>query len=345
MRGGIRLLPLMILALLAGCADDLPLGGDGEAPGGSLLAVAGFQRLQLRSAGDPRSLQWETGLGQAANGLLPVGDRLFVLNSLSHQLQVIERVDGRLHAAAMFDLGLVAGANPYDLAWHEGQLLMTELLANQVSRWDPDTGERLGGFSTAPAPQGLLLDGERLFVVGTNFDFQALEFRRGWLMVHEAASGARQDSLQLGLNPQFLARDPLGRLHVTCTGDYGSRPGEIWILSLDPLRVEQVLSCPLGYPGRIVIAPWGQAYVAAGGWQSAGAEAGIVLHYAWATGEGLAAVATGRGVLDLALDEERGGLWALCMDEPSLDWIDPAAGPSERIGLPEPAQRLVLWPR
>lgn len=340
------LLPLLTgLGLGAGCAGDPPLGGPGTGVEGDLLVVAGLQRLHVRSADAPWPLLWETGVGQAAGGLLPVADRLFVLSSLSHQLQAVARSGDSLVAGAAWDLGLAQGGNPYDLAWHDGRLLVTELLAGQVSAWDAETGGRLGAFPTAVAPEGLLVDGERLYVVGSNFDFQTLSFRRGWLLEHDAASGALRDSLQLGVNPQFLAQDPHGRLHVTCTGDYGGEPGEIWIVAPDPLRVEHVLACPQGFPGRIQLAPWGRAYVAAGGWAGAGAEHGLLLTYSWETGADLDTLRVGRGAIDVAVDAERGGVWALAMDEPCLDWLPADASPRSRLPLPEPAQRLVLWPR
>ena len=73
------------------------------------------------------------------------------------------------------------------------------------------------------------------------------------------------DSIEVGLNPQYLDLDPEGELNVVCTGDYWSVFGQIY--RIDPTTDTVIDSISTGgNPGVISIGSDGVGYLAGGGW-------------------------------------------------------------------------------
>lgn len=232
---------------------------------------------------DGESQQWvgsTLGLGTAPNDIVVDEQTIYVINSTSCDLQEFELEAHGWTYTRRLDLGLAQNRNPYNAALTgRGSLLVTNLLDNSVSvvnlfDWQVDTL-----WDTGMTPEGVLVHGDRAYIVNTGYDFQTFTFHPGSVYVYDVPTGELVDSLTVGINAQYIAMLQTGELVVSCTGDYGNNPGEIWILERDPLELVSQVEVE-GSPGRVRVSPDGWLFCAAGGWSLDGESEGLVLRWA-----------------------------------------------------------------
>ncbi len=337
------LLGLSFLLCLSACDDDA-LAPIAEPRTGALLAVAGMQSLRCLELNEEQWLSGSLGLGYAANWLGVRSDELFVLHSLSSELLVFARDSSGVRVVRSVDLGLESGLNPYFASWRsDGHLLVSNLLAGSISLVDVDTGAR-NSFPCGVAPAGLQVIDDRVYTICSGYDFAHYAYGTGQLLVQDATSGARLDSLQLGLNPQFLLLDRAGKLQISVTGDYTS-PG--YMLRVDPAHLESCDTLQVATsPGRLSVDAENRIWVAAGGWLNQGEEEGLLLSYDGSTMSDLRYTSLPHGVLDVVCDtvsSHAPRVFAACMDAMQLAELR-----GDRLfatySLQDPPQALGLWP-
>jgi hypothetical protein len=200
-------------------------------------------------------------LGTLANEIETDGSKLFVTSSQNVQIistinhQVLDNFpllgcDGTWASAVLSDDSIAVTCSISDA-----------LYVVRRSSGEVVYHERIGN-----APQGILALGERLFVSLTRLEFP--DYGPGAVMIFNRRTLQFEDSLETGINPQFMAIDPSGRLHVVCTGNYGDVPGEVDVFDLTNLtRVGTLL---VGGTPSTVAFNFVYGYVAAGGWVNHG---------------------------------------------------------------------------
>lgn len=309
---------LMLLA--SGCSLDSNDNSTGPASGpGPYLTVAGDVTLQLLEL-DTDTWREPLGLGNAPNWIVPDGDRLYVVNSISHTLQRFVSEDGKITTGGdPIELGLDRNLSPYAAALApDGRLLVTNLLGNSLSVVDLDAGEIVEEWPVGRAPEQVLVRDGYAWVINSNYDFSDFSFHEGSVYRINALTGERLDTLAVGINPQYAAFGESGRLHVVCTGNYGDVEGEVWVLNPGPLGVSDALAIGSS-PGRISVAPDGTAWIAAGGWSNAGDPQGLILSYDTRSLALNPTLSAGLGVIDVAVDPVSGRLYAACREAMRVD--------------------------
>jgi YVTN family beta-propeller protein len=139
---------------------------------------------------------------------------------------------------------------------------VSNLVSNSVSVVNLTTEEAIATIPVGNGPTPIAATGGKVFVGNTNFDFNTFTYAQGTVSVIDPATNeVHQNTINVGTNPQAMAVDAQGRLHVVCTGDYASVTGQVWVIN--PVT-EQVVGNPVaigGSPGSISIAANGTAYL------------------------------------------------------------------------------------
>jgi len=222
------------------------------------------------------------GVGIVPNDLIWNG-LLFVVNSMSHDLNVIYlSYSNELTEIGSGDLGLAQNRSPQHGAIADnGYLYASNFNLHDVTVMELEAFQPLVFIPVGRSPADVLALGDKVYVCNSGFDPVTWEYDDpGTVSVISTSVDRVVNSIEVGVNPQFMALDPLGRLHIVCTGNYDDKYGEVWIIDPTSGSVVQVVNLG-GSPGEIAITEDGYAYLAAGGWQG---EPGKVFRYNAVTG-------------------------------------------------------------
>jgi DNA-binding beta-propeller fold protein YncE len=223
-------------------------------------------------------------LGESPNQIVIHGDLAYVVNSLDHEIQIID-----LKTETTVDwIDIWEPRNPYHMAFVNSQYAyVTNLKTNTISKVDVINKTVVGEYAVGQAPEGLLVVGNKLYVCCTGFewskykritgrdwvfdpthranDVKAYRYIPGKVYVFDIQTEQVTDSISVGLNPQYLALDPEGELNVMCTGNYWTVLGQIYRINTSTDQVIDSIATG-GSPGIISIGTDGIGYLAAGGW-------------------------------------------------------------------------------
>jgi YVTN family beta-propeller protein len=232
-------------------------------------------------------------LGYGCNDIILAGNRLYVTNSLLNSVQEIDPATN----TTLRNIPVVGGVNPYACALlNPDTLVVSNWVSNNLALIRLSDGATVGTVPTGIGPEGIVVNGDHVLVCITRY-LPNGTFGPGLVMVYDRSTMAFIDSISVGTNPQSAIADSWNRLHVACTGDYSSHPGQIDIINLETLRKDTVLAIG-GSPAAISFGG-DRAFVAAGGW----AGHGDVLSYRLAglaiVNDGAHPLATGLGATDV----------------------------------------------
>jgi len=174
-----------------------------------------------------------------------------------------------------------AGSNPFWMAFYDDYTAyVTSFVNNSLLKIDVAAGSVVDEWPIGVSPEGVIIREFKLYVAITAFDPGTFSYGQGKVAVFDPQSETKLLDINIGTNPQYLAADRSGRVHVVCTGDYYSKFGVVYVI--DPTSDSVVDSIIVGgSPGQIAIGPDNIAYLAAGGWT----DDGYVYTYNAATGE------------------------------------------------------------
>lgn len=349
-QSGVAALVLALTAfLLSGCGDDEIASPVAEPIGfEQAVLVAGDATLRAWSP-DRQAWAGEVGLGNAPNSVQQMGhsDTVLVVNSLSHDLLAIRRTgsaDPPMEMLGSVDLGIGRNTSPYEIAVaDDGMAYVTNLLANTVSVVDVSGGEIIDEWPVGRAPEGIVILDTLLAVINSGYRFSDFSFHDGSVHLLRRADGILLDTLALGVNPQFAAVDPVGRLHIGCTGDYGTVPGAIHIVTADAGQLARVDVLEVGVPvGRMAASADGRMAVAAGGWESDGMSGGQVLVYSGHSPGPRETLLTGLGAIDLTFNDDGSRLYVACREAMRIEIYDADLAPVRAIGLDDPPNAITF---
>ena len=190
----------------------------------------------------------------------------YVVNSGDNNVQIFDLNDLSLLGA--IDLG--TGNNPMQIALLDGRAYVSNLLSGTVSALNLGTQEVVASIPVGNKPTSVAAAAGKVFVGNANYEVDPVTwvttYGDGTVSVIDPATNEVSNTINVGTNPQAMAVDAQGRLHVVCTGDYGSITGEAWLIN--PAS-EQVIGDPIaigGSPGSISFSAAGVAYLISTSW-------------------------------------------------------------------------------
>jgi DNA-binding beta-propeller fold protein YncE len=174
------------------------------------------------------------------------GRLLFLTNSGENGITVLDAVS--LRPVSSIDVG--AGRNPWIATPLPGErLLVTNWLTGTI-RVAMFTGALVGpALDTTPGPEGIAVRGGTAWIACTHY-LGASGFGPGRVDEVDLASWQVVASIPVGTNPQDLAFDGAGRLHVVCTGPPSAGNGSVHVIDPVARSVVDVVAIG-GEPGRI----------------------------------------------------------------------------------------------
>ncbi len=240
-----------------------------------------LSKINLTTGEVTNNILW---LGESPNQIVIQGDSAYVVNSLDHDIQVIDLTTET--TVGYIDIG--EPRNPFHMAFVDARYAyVTNLMTNTISKIDVITQTVVGEYGVGRGPEGLLLVGNKLYVCCCGFewpkykritgrdwvfdpthranDVKAYRYIPGKVYVFDCDSEVVVDSISVGLNPQYLDLDPGGELNVMCTGNYWSVMGQIYRINPTTNTVIDSIATG-GSPGIISIGTNGVGFLAAGGW-------------------------------------------------------------------------------
>ena len=240
-----------------------------------------LSKINLTTGEVTNNILW---LGESPNQIVIQGDFAYVVNSLDHDIQIID-----LETETTVDwIDIWEPHNPFHMAFVDTQYAyVTNLMTNTISKVDVISRTVVGEYAVGQTPEGLMVVGNKLYVCCTGFQwskyknitgrdwvfdpthqknaFKAYSYIPGKVYVFDLQNKTVVDSIAVGINPQYLDLDPGGELNVMCTGDYSSVTGQIY--RIDPNTDTVIDSIATGgSPGVISIGTDGVGFLAAGGW-------------------------------------------------------------------------------
>ncbi|MCK4597357.1 hypothetical protein KAU04_04925, partial [bacterium] len=198
-------------------------------------------------------------IGQWPNQILSFNDMLYVVNSGTNDIMIIDpRDDGQEPVI----ISLAQGSNPYYMAFvGANKAYVTNLIANSVSVVDVENRTILKDIPVGIGPQGILIVENQAFITNTG---GYPHYSPSTVSIIDVLQDTIIQNLEVLTNPQNLALAPDGRIHVMCTGNYDDIPGCIVVIDRwagpdwTPAVVDTIEIG--GMPGDIMITPSGKGY-------------------------------------------------------------------------------------
>lgn len=283
------------------------------AAGAGNLSVLGLNSHSLRAG--------LAGLGNNPNDIVRDGNFLFVVNSVSQDLNVLEiNDDFSITAVEVVDLGREINASPEFAAMDEDHLLyITNMNLNNVSVYDTRRREMLETIPVGLSPMDILIFDGKAYVCNSGFRMSDYGYDPGAVSIIDLDDRSTV-TVNVPLNPQYLAQDYNGQIHVICTGNYADVEGNIAVIDPSSDEVDRLI--PIGgKPAQAAFTTDNIGYVAAyGEWGEE--NPGLVFRYDADTGEVLNGpdnpIFVGNGAARIASGDE-GSVYIACFGADRVD--------------------------
>jgi len=225
--------------------------------------------------------------GQTPNEMVYYRNNIFLVNSGTDDIRILNPASDNAYSDI---ITLPTGSNPYDLAVvGHNKIYVSNNIAGTVSVINTETNTIAKTIEVGKAPQGVLFFGSEL---NGNYAYVANTGLIGWgsydpgtVSVINTITDSVEYTISVPLNPQDFAIDPLGKIHVLCTGDYASVFTSVAVI--DPMQTPPAVIDTIsigGSAGDIIITKGGKGYCVAWGDETNGflyeydAISGTVIH-------------------------------------------------------------------
>jgi YVTN family beta-propeller protein len=200
--------------------------------------------------------------GSTPNHMVVRGDTGYLANSGSNTLQIIDLKANAITGTV--EIG--AGTNPFQVALVGEKAYVSLLISNEVAVVDLNTRQVTKSIPVGTGPTGIVAAGGKVYVGNSGFvwnpDTSSGSYDPGTVSVIDPATDAVVNTLNVAINPQDIAVDLQGYLHVVSLGDYTpANPGKVTVIN--PATGQTVGTVAIGgTPGAIAITFDGKAYLA-----------------------------------------------------------------------------------
>lgn len=204
-------------------------------------------------------------LGLVPNQVICRDGLAYVVNSTSADLYIIALDNDSL----LTEIDLGSGTNPWYSAFIDDSLmLVTNFVANTLSKVDTKNRVLLGNYPIGLRPQGILVIGNSSFITINEFDPTDTTYGQGSLAKWDNSADSILAQVDVGKNPQDLALDSDGELYVLCSGNYVDIPAFLYVVDTASFSVVDSFHCAsvANTPNDITIISGHCGFLAGGGW-------------------------------------------------------------------------------
>jgi DNA-binding beta-propeller fold protein YncE len=152
-------------------------------------------------------------------------------------------------------IALGTGKNPMNMVFYNNQYAYVSCsMSNEVLRVDMTSNTVVKTIKAGVGATGIEIANSKVYVSNTGYAGWGVPYLPGTVTVINAATGDSLNTITVGTNPQSIALAKDGKLHVSCTGDYGTIAGVVSVI--DPSTDTVVKTVNIGgSPGLIALAP------------------------------------------------------------------------------------------
>ncbi|HOT96334.1 MAG TPA: YncE family protein [bacterium] len=152
-------------------------------------------------------------------------------------------------------VALGTGKNPMNMVFYNNQYAYVACsMSNEVLRVDMTNNTVVKTIKAGVGATGIEIANSKVYVTNTGYAGWGNPYLTGTVTVINAATGDSLRTIKVGTNPQSIAVAKDGKLHVSCTGDYGAIPGVVSVIDPATDTVVQTVNIG-GSPGLIALAP------------------------------------------------------------------------------------------
>jgi len=206
--------------------------------------------------------------GCGPNQILIRDTLAYVVLSLTSEIQMIDLT--RQSTVAYIDLG--QGRNPFWMAFSETDTQyawVTCSAADSLFKVDLVSGSGVAGYPIGLWPEGILILDRLAYVCISAFDMHDYTYGQGKVIVFDTETNSVIKELNVGTNPQYIASDNEGEIYVSCTGDFWSSWGVIYVIDQGLNTIKDSIAIG-GSPCQIAVSADDLGWLAAGGWGTDG---------------------------------------------------------------------------
>lgn len=190
-------------------------------------------------------------VGMWPNQLVYRDGKLYCVNSGSNNIMIWDVSTW----TAETPIALGDGNNPMNMVFYSDDVAYVACsMSNAVLKIDMTTKSVTETMNAGTGCTGIAIANDKVYAANTGYNGWGNPYLPGTVTVFNAVSGDSITTIDVSTNPQAIDVDATGKLHVICTGDYGSSSwGAISVI--DPATDAVTATYDLGYssPGSIAI--------------------------------------------------------------------------------------------
>jgi YVTN family beta-propeller protein len=188
-------------------------------------------------------------VGKWPNHVLQKDGKIYVVNSGSNNIQVFSAEN--YGSLASIELG--AGNNPMYLAIPNTQkAYVTCSQSNCVKVIDLASKTVTKTIAAGVGTTGITIAASKVYATNSAFNGANFTYGQGTVTVINTATDAVVTTINVPMNPQGASVDADGKVHIVCTGDYGTTTGKVVVI--DPSNDGTLRTVDVGgSPGVIEI--------------------------------------------------------------------------------------------
>ncbi|MBN1995990.1 hypothetical protein JW935_00475, partial [candidate division KSB1 bacterium] len=222
---------LKIISILTGVlALSIVSAGFADIPRTLYIMNGSAETLSKMNLEDNAIVQNIVETGQVPNQIAVHNKKLYLVNSGTDDIFVIDPQNDRQVEKI---IALKSGSNPWFIAFAGTfKAYVTNFVGNSVSVIDIESGSVVKDIPVGTAPQGILISENKAFVTNTGFVGMGLPYEQATVSIIDILTDSVTHTINVPTNAQDLALDPMGRIHVICTGNYMDITGKVAVIDL-----------------------------------------------------------------------------------------------------------------
>jgi YVTN family beta-propeller protein len=189
-------------------------------------------------------------LGDVANNITRIGDRLYIVVNNSHKVEVVNPDD----LTSIGTIDIPNQASPRSIAKaREGIAYVTNLYGNNVSIVDLDAMEVTGSIAVGDNPEGIVVANGKAFVANSGLG------SGNTVSVIDVTKDEVIRTMDVGDNPTDMVLDAADRVWLLCTGAYNDyndpnddTPGYLYVINSGTESIVNTIELG-GHPGDLTI--------------------------------------------------------------------------------------------
>lgn len=280
--------------MMSGCwFNPAPVQEGPATNDGILIMNGGASTISLIDIEEDTVYNDIAATGVYSNQILLKNGKLYCVNSGSSNITVYSSSTW----ASESPISLPLLSNPMEMAMvNDSIAVVTSLLRDEIYKINLNTKTIIDTAAAGDNPTPVLVSNGKIYVGNTAYQPLTYSYGQGSVYVYDAETLDSLKSINVGINPQKLAEDAQGNVHVLCTGNYFNEFGTVSVINTLTDEIEKSVAVG-GSPGSMAIDLLsGVAYASSWG-------AGVI-SYDTETGTVLNDSSFTKGGVDVIVDDE-----------------------------------------